>query len=86
MTFEFTKSFHADYQALPKHIQLQVNKAIVLFEQNPHHPSLRVKKLRGTRHVWEARVTRGYRMTFHWEQDVITLRRVGTHDILEREA
>ncbi len=78
-------SFDSDYKHLPKEIQERVDEAILLFEQNPWHPSLRIKKMRATRDVWEGRVTRSYRFTFEWEGDVVTLRRVGAHDILKKE-
>jgi len=79
-------SFRADYKRLPQHIQEQVDKAISLLEQNPRHPSLQVKKIKGTRNVWEGRVTIAYRFTFNWEANWVTLRRVGTHGILKKEA
>lgn len=52
--------------------------------RNPRHPSLRVKKLRGT-DKFEIRVSKGYRLTFRYADDVLELRRVGTHDILKKE-
>ena len=86
MKFLVLESFRSDYKQLSRHIQEQVDKAILLLEQNPRHPSLRVKKIKGTQNVWEGRVTLAYRLTFNWEADFITLRRVGTHDILRKEA
>lgn len=50
---------------------------------DPRHPSLQVKKMQPkTRGIFEARVTRSFRMTFTLEGEAILLRRVGTHDIL----
>jgi len=77
--------FRRDYQRLPKHIQKQTDKALALLEQNPLHPSLHTKRIKGTKHIWEARITIVYRFTFNWESDLVTLRRVGTHDILTKE-
>ncbi|MCL4523870.1 MAG: hypothetical protein M1453_06050 [Acidobacteria bacterium] len=85
MILQRFKSFVSDYKNLPKEIQARVDEALVLFEQNPWHPSLRIKKMKATKDVWEGRVTRSYRFTFEWEGDVITFRRVGTHDILKEE-
>jgi mRNA-degrading endonuclease RelE of RelBE toxin-antitoxin system len=82
---EFTNSFKADYRDLPDHIQKQTDKALRLLVANPPHPSLRVKRIQGTPDVWEARVTLSYRLTFNWVGEVITIRRVGTHDILKKE-
>lgn len=85
MKFRILSTFQRDYKSLPRELQKQFEKAIQMLERDPRHPSLRVKKMAGTRDIWEARVTRSYRFTFNWESDVITLRRIGTHDILKQE-
>ena len=49
------------------------------------YPALRVKKMQGVEHIWEARVSRSLRMTFEVEGDTIVLRNIGRHDeTLER--
>ena len=49
------------------------------------YPALRVKKMQGVEHIWEARVSRSLRMTFQIEGDAIVLRNIGRHDeTLER--
>ena len=78
-------SFERDYIRLPEQVQVLVEKAIRLLAENPRHPSLHIKKMKGTKDIWEGRVTRSYRFTFNWEGDVITFRRVGTHHILSTE-
>lgn len=80
----FTKPFVRDYQDLPEEIQKEVDKALRLLLDNLRHPSLRTKKMQPkSRGVFEARVTQGYRMTFQVDPSaIITMRRVGTHDIL----
>ena len=85
MILQYLRSFKTDYRRLPREIQSQVDRAIVLLQRNPGHPSLQVKKIRGTKDVWEGRVTRASRFTFDWEGNVITFRRVGTHNILKKE-
>jgi hypothetical protein len=55
-------------------------------EADPHHPSIQVKKMRGTRNIWEGRVSLSYRFTFQREGNVIILRRVGSHSILNKES
>jgi len=42
--------------------------------------------MQGAMEVWEASVTKSYRITFQRAGDAIILRRVGTHDILKKEA
>jgi mRNA interferase RelE/StbE len=80
----FTKPFHRDYKGLPENMQKQIDKQIVQLIENPKHPSLHIKKMEGRLSVWEARITKGYRMTFQVDGDVFVLRRVGTHSILKR--
>ncbi len=85
MIFTRSHSFERDFVSLPEHVQELAEKAIRRLAENPRHPSLRVKKMKGLKGVWEGRVTRGYRFTFNWQGEIITLRKVGTHDILEKE-
>ena len=70
---------------MPKQIQKTAEKNLELFSKNPRYPSLRVKKMEGTKNIWEGRITEGYRFTFQMEGDTYTLRRAGTHDILKKE-
>lgn len=83
MQIERTDSFKKDYQGLSEEIRERVEKAIQLLLTNPRYPSLRTKKVQGTRGIREASVTLKYRMTFEREEQVLRLRRVGTHDILK---
>ena len=49
------------------------------------YPALRVRKIQGTGHIWEARVSRSLRLTFELERDTLVLRNIGRHDeTLER--
>ena len=84
MKVAFTKPFKRDYKGLPENIQEQTDKQIMHLPDNPKHPSLHIKKMEGHESVWEARVTKGYRMTFQIDGDTYLLRRVGTHSILKR--
>ena len=86
MILRYLNPFAADYKSLPQQIQLQVDKALHRLQQNPHHPSLHAKRIKGTQDLWEGRVTLAYRFTFNWQADVVTLRRVGTQDILKKES
>lgn len=85
MTFRYYTSFERDYRRLPVHVKAKIDEAIVLFEQDPRHPSLQIKKMKGKEGIWEGRVSRTHRFTFEWEGDVVTFRRVGPHSILDRE-
>jgi len=79
-----TRSFLKDYRELPPEIRTGVDKQLIFLLKNPRHPSLRLKKLKGT-DKFEIRVSKAYRLTFRIEEETLELRRVGTHDILNRE-
>ncbi len=60
-------------------------KALMNLATSLNYPALRVKKMQGVEHIWEARVSRSLRMTFEIEGDTIILRNIGRHDeTLER--
>jgi mRNA-degrading endonuclease YafQ of YafQ-DinJ toxin-antitoxin module len=76
----FSNDFVRDYQGLPETIR---KEAIHRMLESPRHLSLQMKKMQPKqRGIWEARVTQGYRLTFRVDGEVITMRRVGTHDLL----
>jgi len=77
-------SFLKDYRNLPAQIQARVDKQLLRVAENPRHPSLRIKKMKGTE-IFELRITRGYRLTLQIQKELLILRRVGTHDILKQE-
>ena len=49
-------------------------------DEDLRHPGLRIKRIRGTQGIWEARARRAIRLTFEVEGDRIILRNVGAHD------
>ena len=55
-------------------------KAVGLLALDMRHPGLRVKRMRGTDDIWEARVNLSLRLTFEVRADVIVLRNIGRHD------
>jgi len=79
-----TNSFLKDYKKLPEKIKPRVNKNLALLFENPRHPSLRFKKLKGT-DKFEIRISKGYRLTLRYQDQILELRRVGTHDLLRKE-
>jgi len=84
MKIRRTESFVKDYRRLPAEIRGQVDKQLEYLIRDHRYPSLRVKKLRGTDN-FEIRISKGYRLTFRYADDVLELRRVGSHDILKKE-
>lgn len=88
MALEIKKlsSFQKDYNKLPNEAKNMADKALKTLIENPGHPSLQVKKIQGTSNIWEARVDLKRRITFQWHGSVLILRRIGTHDIIAKEA
>ena len=84
MKIRRTNSFLKDYKKLPEEIKSRVNKNLERLFENPRHPSLRLKKLKGT-DKFEIRISRGYRLTLRYSDQILELRRVGTHDLLKNE-
>jgi len=79
-----TDAFLRDYRALPIEIRERVEKQLRLLLEDFRHPSLRLKKLKGT-DKFEIRISKGYRLTLRFDKEHLELRRVGTHDILRDE-
>jgi len=82
MRIQTTRPFDRDYDDLPEPIKEQTDKQLSLFLDNPHHPSIRIKKIKGYPKIWEGRITKNYRFTFQIEGEIYILRRIGTHNIL----
>ena len=85
MQIKTTKTFDEEYHSLPERIKKQANKQISFLLEDLHHPSLRAKKLKGKEDIWEARVTRDYRLTFQIIGNTYLLRRIGKHEEILRK-
>ena len=57
-----TEQFLTHYRALPKQVREQARQAYALFIQDPHHPSLRFRRVHPTRPIFSARVGIDYRV------------------------
>ena len=86
MRYKRTPEFREDFDALPEKIKEKVKKAFELFQQDDHHPSLHTKKIKGTTDIFEGRIDRKYRFTFHYEEDAVVFRKIGPHRVVDEEA
>ncbi len=86
MEYVYLEAFLDDLENLPKQIRKKAKKALRLFQDNQRHPSLRTKKIKGTKSVFESRVDKSYRFTFEYGEDSVIFRRIGKHDIVDKEA
>lgn len=75
-------TFDKDFSKLHPDIKKAALNKIELFIENSNHPSLRIKKIKGSDNIWEMSITKSYRVTFMPVGDTRILRKIGTHDIL----
>jgi len=75
-----TARFKKAWKELSEEEKNMARKALRNLATDLRYPALRVKKMQGVEHIWEARVSRSIRMTFRIEGDRIVLRNIGRHD------
>jgi len=80
-----TARFKKAWRELNQEEKELARKALRNLATDLRYPALRVKKMQGVEHIWEARAGRSLRMTFKIEGDTIILRNIGRHEeTLER--
>jgi len=84
MIIQTEKAFDRDYVKLPENVQALAEKQLALLLENPRHPSLQMRKMKGYKNLWEGRISIHYRFTFKIEGETYRLRRVGTHEIYKK--
>ncbi len=84
--YQLSKRFKKEYNNLSKEIQKAFDQKLQLFLKDISHPSLRVKRIQGTKNRWEGSITMKYRFTFEFLENGLIFRAIGTHDILNRES
>ena len=80
---EYSPRFVKTYRKKPAEMQAAIKKAVTQLRTDWRHPSLRARKMQGHPDVWEARVTDGDRLTFHWDEDTIYCRKHCNHSVLQ---
>lgn len=83
MRLDFTKRFVKRYKKLDHPNQERIKRTLEQMEQGLHHPSLRVKKMKGYHNpnVWEASASMDLRITFEMKKpETLILRNCGHHD------
>jgi len=76
-----TPAFWSAYRALPQEIRELADKTFALLRRNPHHPSLRLKKVRS---FWSARVGLHYRVLVRERAEGLLWFWIGGHREYER--
>jgi mRNA-degrading endonuclease RelE of RelBE toxin-antitoxin system len=81
----FSDLFLQSVKDLPGDLKKTLKKKLDIIADDPRHPSLRTKKIKGRENLFEATITMSIRMTWEYFEDGILLRSIGEHDrTLER--
>ena len=87
MRYQITYSdrFKKSYKKLTVREQNLVQDKVMILSENPMHPSLRVKRIKGTADLFECSINMDIRVIWYYEGDEISLLLdVGHHDILNK--
>jgi mRNA-degrading endonuclease YafQ of YafQ-DinJ toxin-antitoxin module len=80
-----SKNFDKHFKKLSKSEQTQVISKLRIFAENPLHPSLRTKHIKGAGGIFEASVNMDIRLIWCYEGDkIILMLDIGHHDILNQ--
>lgn len=83
--FTFTDRFEKHFKTLSANEKKQLKNKLALLAENPMHPSLRTKRIQGTKDLFECSVNMDIRIIWFYEGDMmIILVDVGHHDILNQ--
>ena len=80
MNIYFSDLFLQSVKELPADVKRTLKKKLDIIADNPSHPSLRTKKIKGRENLFEATITMSIRMTWEYFEDGILLRNIGEHD------
>ena len=79
-----TERFRAAFARVPRHVQRQARQQFRLFQENPSHPSLRLKVVHPTKLVHSARITIDYRALGVRDGEVMVWFWIGSHAQYDR--
>ena len=80
MTSRVRPSFWRAYASLSPSVRRFAKQAYQQFAQDPTHPSLRFKKLKGFDNVWSVRINDQYRAVGERDGDIIEWAWIGSHN------
>ena len=80
-----TKSFEKSLKRLTRTEQKQVAAKLKMLQINPHHPSLRTKKVKGFEGLFECSVNMDIRILWRYKgYEIIITLDIGHHSIIEK--
>ena len=81
----FSKTFQKHFAKFTGRQKKQIKNKLEILAQNPAHPSLRTKRIKGTLSLWEMSVNMDIRIIFEFDgETIIILVDIGHHDILKK--
>ena len=80
MKIKYSKNFKDSVFRFSKEIKRQIKRKLEIMSVNLNHPSLRTKKIKGTKSIYESSVNMDIRITWQYEEGGILLRNIGSHD------
>ena len=81
----YTERFLKRFKDLTEQEKKQLRNKLNILAENPSHPSLRTKRIQGTKDLFECSVNMDIRIIWYYEGDkLIILLDVGHHDILKQ--
>ncbi|MCH7820222.1 MAG: hypothetical protein IIB40_11835 [Candidatus Marinimicrobia bacterium] len=79
MKIETTRRFEKEFRSLSIKIKNKALKQILLLEENPSHPSLDFKKLKGSKNEYQFRVDYKFRILGILNKGSLSLFWIGPH-------
>ena len=81
----YTERFKRAFNNLTNNEQIQFQNKMKLFVENVLHPSLRTKKIKGQKDLYESSINMDIRIIWYFEnEELIILVDIGHHDILNK--
>jgi len=80
MEIFFSERFKKDYKLFSDDLKKIINSKLKILSENPLHPSLRTKKIKGKEDIFETSISMSIRMTWNYYEVRILLRAIGEHD------
>lgn len=80
MEIYFSERFRKDYKSFSDDTKKIIKAKLKILSENPYHPSLRTKKIKGQEDIFETSINMNIRMTWNYYKGKILLRTIGKHD------
>ena len=73
MKLYFSNRFKRDYKKLSPEIKKILQTKLKLMSENPRHPSLRIKKVKSEKDIFEVSINMNIRITWQYSKNKILL-------------